>query len=148
MPLCFQRAESQGCITRACWQSSMTMCSVSFGNKQSSHHSLQAFGSFPVVRSRQTTHNLTSVQAKRTNVGIALITSPRVLFLDEPTSGKVQIPCPNLCLPKPLHMTSDGPQTLVISSFHSRLAVHSFQHLDARSESKARCSTIFDQGMA
>ena len=26
-------------------------------------------------------------QAKRTNVGIAMITNPRVLFLDEPTSG-------------------------------------------------------------
>lgn len=26
-------------------------------------------------------------QAKRTNIGIALITNPQVLFLDEPTSG-------------------------------------------------------------
>jgi len=26
-------------------------------------------------------------QAKRTNIGVSLITSPRVLFLDEPTSG-------------------------------------------------------------
>jgi ABC-type multidrug transport system ATPase subunit len=26
-------------------------------------------------------------QAKRTNIGIALITNPKVIFLDEPTSG-------------------------------------------------------------
>lgn len=28
------------------------------------------------------------VQLKRTNVGISLVSNPRVLFLDEPTSGK------------------------------------------------------------
>lgn len=28
-----------------------------------------------------------TVQAKRANIGISLITNPRVLFLDEPTSG-------------------------------------------------------------
>ena len=26
-------------------------------------------------------------QAKRTNIGLALVTSPHVLFIDEPTSG-------------------------------------------------------------
>ncbi len=31
----------------------------------------------------------TVLQLKRTNVGIALVASPRVLFLDEPTSGKL-----------------------------------------------------------
>jgi ABC-type multidrug transport system ATPase subunit len=33
------------------------------------------------------TKGVSGGQAKRTNIGIALITSPRVLFLDEPTSG-------------------------------------------------------------
>lgn len=33
-----------------------------------------------------------SVQLKRTNVGIALVSNPRVLFLDEPTSGNVTWP--------------------------------------------------------
>ena len=28
------------------------------------------------------------LQLKRTNVGIALVANPQVLFLDEPTSGK------------------------------------------------------------
>ena len=34
-----------------------------------------------------TTVCMLAAQAKRTNIGIALITHPRVLFLDEPTSG-------------------------------------------------------------
>jgi ATP-binding cassette subfamily G (WHITE) protein 2 len=29
----------------------------------------------------------TGGQAKRANIGLALVTNPRVLFLDEPTSG-------------------------------------------------------------
>jgi len=33
------------------------------------------------------TKGISGGQAKRTNIGIALITNPRVLFLDEPTSG-------------------------------------------------------------
>lgn len=32
-------------------------------------------------------HESGPAQAKRANIGIALITNPRVLFLDEPTSG-------------------------------------------------------------
>lgn len=30
---------------------------------------------------------LCAAQAKRVNIGVALITNPRILFLDEPTSG-------------------------------------------------------------
>jgi ABC-type multidrug transport system ATPase subunit len=31
--------------------------------------------------------SLRAAQAKRTNVGIALVGEPRVMFLDEPTTG-------------------------------------------------------------
>ena len=35
----------------------------------------------------QLARGISGGQAKRVNIGIALITNPRVLFLDEPTSG-------------------------------------------------------------
>ena len=41
----------------------------------------------PPGRWRVTPCLIVPLQAKRTNIGIALITHPRVLFLDEPTSG-------------------------------------------------------------
>ncbi|GAX75671.1 hypothetical protein CEUSTIGMA_g3114.t1 [Chlamydomonas eustigma] len=40
-----------------------------------------------VIIGNQMTKGISGGQAKRTNIGIALITNPRVLFLDEPTSG-------------------------------------------------------------
>ncbi|GFH30999.1 ABC transporter domain-containing protein, partial [Haematococcus lacustris] len=40
-----------------------------------------------VLIGSQMTKGISGGQAKRTNIGIALITNPRVLFLDEPTSG-------------------------------------------------------------
>jgi ABC-type uncharacterized transport system ATPase subunit len=36
---------------------------------------------------------LAAAQCKRTNIGIALITNPRVLFMDEPTSGLDSYTC-------------------------------------------------------
>lgn len=39
------------------------------------------------------------VQAKRTNIGIAMITNPRVLFLDEPTSGLDSYTAHEVCRP-------------------------------------------------
>lgn len=42
---------------------------------------------FLLPRSYQ--HCESVLQLKRTNVGIALVASPRVLFMDEPTSGKL-----------------------------------------------------------
>ena len=35
----------------------------------------------------QLARGISGGQAKRVNIGIALVTNPRVLFLDEPTSG-------------------------------------------------------------
>ena len=40
-----------------------------------------------VLIGSQMAKGISGGQAKRTNIGIALITNPRVLFLDEPTSG-------------------------------------------------------------
>ena len=39
------------------------------------------------------------MQAKRTNIGIAMITNPRVLFLDEPTSGLDSYTAHEVCRP-------------------------------------------------
>ena len=47
---------------------------------------------------------LTGGQAKRTNIGIALVTNPRVLFLDEPTSGTVSTPAARSCWISMAHM--------------------------------------------
>ena len=49
-------------------------------------------------------------QVKRTNVGVALITSPKVLFLDEPTSG---VPCRSLMVK---HMPQAAAATAAASS--------------------------------
>ena len=35
----------------------------------------------------QAVRGISGGQAKRTNIGISLVTNPRVLFLDEPTTG-------------------------------------------------------------
>ena len=39
-------------------------------------------------------------QCKRTNIGIALVTNPRVLFLDEPTSGLDSFTANEVCMPR------------------------------------------------
>lgn len=40
-----------------------------------------------VLIGNQLARGISGGQAKRVNIGLALVTSPRVLFLDEPTSG-------------------------------------------------------------
>ena len=44
---------------------------------------------------------LMCMQCKRTNIGVALITNPRVLFLDEPTSGLDSYTCNEVCAQSP-----------------------------------------------
>ena len=55
-------------------------------------------------------------QAKRTNIGIALITNPRVLFLDEPTSGLDSYTA-NEVMTFVRHLTQDG--TTIVVTIHS-----------------------------
>lgn len=50
-------------------------------------HKLALEGCKDVVIGSAMVKGISGGQAKRTNIGIALITNPRVLFLDEPTSG-------------------------------------------------------------
>lgn len=55
-------------------------------------------------------------QAKRTNIGIALVTNPRVLFLDEPTSGLDSYTA-NEVMTVVKHLVSDG--TTICATIHS-----------------------------
>ena len=66
-------------------------------------------------------------QAKRTNIGIALITSPRVLLLDEPTSGLDSFTA-NEVIALLKAITADG--VTVIATVHSPTA-HAFSLFDS-----------------
>ena len=52
-------------------------------------------------------------QAKRTNIGLALVSQPRVLFLDEPTSGKRIFHEPNMLKLEPDNFDSCAGNFLV-----------------------------------
>lgn len=58
-------------------------------------------------------------QAKRTNIGIALITNPRVLFLDEPTSGLDSFTA-NEVMTVVQHLAADG--VTLVATIHSPTA--------------------------
>lgn len=59
-------------------------------------------------------------QAKRTNIGIALITNPRVLFLDEPTSG-LDSATANGVMAAVASLAADG--VTLITTIHSPTAI-------------------------
>lgn len=56
-------------------------------------------------------------QAKRTNIGIALVTEPKVLFLDEPTSGLDSMAC--LDIVTILRRLAIDQGTTIMSTIHS-----------------------------
>mmetsp|Transcript_15663 Transcript_15663/g.27086 ORF Transcript_15663/g.27086 Transcript_15663/m.27086 type:complete len:488 (-) Transcript_15663:808-2271(-) len=63
-----------------------------------------------------TVKGISGGQAKRTNIGIALITNPRVLFLDEPTSGLDSYTA-NEVMTVVKHLVADG--TTICATIHS-----------------------------
>ncbi|KAG2446852.1 hypothetical protein HYH02_008009 [Chlamydomonas schloesseri] len=65
------------------------------------------------------TKGISGGQAKRTNIGIALISNPRVLFLDEPTSGLDSYTA-NEVMKVVRGLTSDG--TTIAATIHSPTA--------------------------
>lgn len=56
-------------------------------------------------------------QSKRTNIGIALVTEPRVLFLDEPTSGLDSMTCIDIVTI--LRRLAKDQGTTIMSTIHS-----------------------------
>jgi ABC-type multidrug transport system ATPase subunit len=56
-------------------------------------------------------------QSKRTNIGIALVTEPKVLFLDEPTSGLDSMAC--LDIVTILRRLAIDQGTTIMSTIHS-----------------------------
>ncbi|GFH26288.1 ABC transporter domain-containing protein, partial [Haematococcus lacustris] len=69
-----------------------------------------------VLIGSQMTKGISGGQAKRTNIGIALITNPRVLFLDEPTSG-LDSYTSNEVMTVVKHLVADG--TTICATIHS-----------------------------
>ncbi|KIZ07840.1 hypothetical protein MNEG_0093 [Monoraphidium neglectum] len=67
-------------------------------------------------------------QAKRTNIGIALITNPRVLMLDEPTSGLDSFTA-NEVISLVKGLTSEG--VTIVATIHSPTA-YAFSLFDRR----------------
>lgn len=64
----------------------------------------------------QMSKGISGGQAKRTNIGIALITNPRILFLDEPTSGLDSYTA-NEVMTVVRHLLADG--TTICATIHS-----------------------------
>ena len=59
-------------------------------------------------------------QCKRTNIGIALVSNPRVLFLDEPTSGLDSYTANEVCSlqPSPTRCSRAATDALAVTCQH------------------------------